>query len=108
MAGYTGTSGNNSRSGTIFRDKFKYFQGGNDKLKGRGSKDVFQLGAEFTALDRINGGNSSRDRLELSGDYSAGVALGSVTLREVERIKLGSGFDYSLTTTTIRSRPAHC
>lgn len=105
MAAYFGTSGNNNRNGTLFRDKFIYSQGGNDKLKGKSGNDIFRFGDAFTSLDKIDGGIGRRDRLELSGDYSAGVVFGSATLRKIEVIALDAGFDYSLTThdDTVRS-----
>ena len=95
---FTGTIGNNIRSGTNANDSFFYGQrGGNDKLKGLGGNDTFNLGAKFNALDAIDGGTGN-DTLTLDGNYVAGVVFGATTLVNVETIIIAAGHSYKLTT----------
>src|SRR5687767_6693600 len=90
-----GTVGNDARTGTPVGDVFDYSQGGNDTLKGLGGNDTFKLGAKLGPLDGINGG-AGIDTLTLIGNYAGGVTFGANTLRNVETIALGAGFNYKL------------
>jgi hypothetical protein len=51
----------------------------------------------LTAADTLYGG-IDRDVVSLAGDYSAGLVLGATTLNSIEAMRLGTGFDYNLTT----------
>jgi Ca2+-binding RTX toxin-like protein len=64
---------------------------------GGGGGDLFVLGGVFTAADSIDGG-AGNDVLRLSGDYSAGATLTDSTMVNIEKIQLGAGHDYDLTT----------
>ncbi|HEY1630649.1 MAG TPA: calcium-binding protein [Rhizomicrobium sp.] len=62
---------------------------------GGGQSDVFFMGANLTADDRLNGEGGS-DVVYLGGaDYN--VALGKPTLVSIENVHLGGGFDYHIT-----------
>lgn len=93
MAHFTGTGGNNTQNGTGNDDVFDYGQGGNDTLNGLGGNDTFNMGGALTAADKINGG-SGTDLLKLTGNTI--VTFAPDTIRNIETIKLGNGFDYSL------------
>jgi len=69
---------------------------GNDTVNGDAGKDQIVLGAEFTALDRIDGGDGD-DVLLVDGNYAAGVVLGATTLVNVEMIELAAGNSYKFT-----------
>jgi hypothetical protein len=97
MATITGTSGNDDFSGTSGNDRFVLNQGGEDSASGLGGDDVFVLTHTFDSGDQLDGGDGY-DQLWLRGDYSAGVIFTDTTLTNVERIALGAGYDYSLTT----------
>jgi RTX calcium-binding nonapeptide repeat (4 copies) len=94
-----GGAGNDTTSGGALGDNFTLSQGGNDVASGFGGNDVFNMGAALTAADRIDGGAGS-DTVNLTGDYSGAnaVTLSPTTIVNVETIKLGAGFNYSLTT----------
>lgn len=88
MANFTGTSGNNVQDGTNNNDDFDYSQGGQDRLHGLRGDDVFFMGGELDAGDRIVGG-SGYDFIVLNGDYSGGIhLLDDNTFRNVEQINL--------------------
>lgn len=72
-------------------------QGGDDTLTSGNNADTFILGAALTSRDKINGGLGS-DTLQLQGNYSAGLSLGSSTVTNVEKLVLGVGFNYKITT----------
>src|SRR5579862_1121926 len=96
----TGTSGNDSFTGTAANEDFFLQQGGNDSASGAGGDDLFFFGAAFTAADSVDGGDGY-DFLSLDGDYSAGLVFTDTTLVNVEEIdldSLGGGFSYDLTT----------
>jgi len=69
---------------------------GNDTVNGNAGNDQIVLGAEFTALDRIDGGGDD-DVLLLDGNYAAGVVFGATTLVNVETIELAAGNSYKFT-----------
>jgi Ca2+-binding RTX toxin-like protein len=58
--------------------------------------DTVDAGAFLAADDRLDGGVGT-DRLQLEGDYSAGVTLGAATLVNFEKITLVDGNSYALT-----------
>jgi Ca2+-binding RTX toxin-like protein len=93
-----GTAGNDVLNGTAGRDKFKLFQGGNDTVGGGVGNDTFVLNAALTAADAIDGGAGGKDKAVLLGDYSAGLVFGASTMTNVETLRLGGAFDYSLVT----------
>ena len=64
-------------------------------ITGSGQDDVFNGGAGFTALDSIDGGGGN-DTLALDGDYSLGIAPG--TISGIATITLAAGHDYNLST----------
>jgi Ca2+-binding RTX toxin-like protein len=69
---------------------------GNDTLSGGDDDDDILLGAEFTALDRVDGG-AGNDTLSLDGNYAAGIVFGTATLVNVETIDLTAGNSYKFT-----------
>ncbi len=97
MATLKGTAGNDTLTGTAASDSFNLIQGGEDTATGLGGNDTFSLGSTLDAGDKIDGGDGS-DVLLLRGDYSAGVTFNATTIANIERIALGAGDDYSLTT----------
>ncbi|MCW5733392.1 MAG: calcium-binding protein [Enhydrobacter sp.] len=96
MANFTGTNGDDALVGTADADTFDISQGGSDTVAGGNGDDIVKAGAAFDALDEINGG-IGYDSLRLVGNYAGGVTFGSQTLRNVEEIVLGAGFNYGLT-----------
>ncbi|HEY2069816.1 MAG TPA: calcium-binding protein [Rhizomicrobium sp.] len=96
MAAFTGTAGNDTLTGTSAADTFNLIQGGEDTATGLAGNDTFSLGHTLDAGDAIDGGDGF-DTLNLRGDYSGGVTFGATTVTNIERIALGAGFDYSLT-----------
>jgi len=70
--------------------------GGNDVLLGGDDGDTLVLGANLTALDKIDGG-AGNDKLTLDGNYAAGVTFSGTTLTNVETITLAAGNSYKLT-----------
>ena len=96
MSTFKGTSGDDNLSGTGSDDQFNLIQGGEDTASGAGGNDTFVMHATLDAGDAIDGGTGS-DTVTLAGDYSAGVTFTDTTITNVERILLGAGFDYTLT-----------
>ncbi|MGH6872931.1 MAG: beta strand repeat-containing protein [Rhizomicrobium sp.] len=92
-----GTPGDDSLTGTSGDDTFRVFQGGEDTLSGSSGNDVFQFGATLDSGDSIDGG-AGTDIIQIAGDYSAGLTFAATTLTSVEKIQLGAGHDYTLTT----------
>ncbi len=91
---FVGAPGNDHLNGTEGDDTFDVSQGGRDEVNGAGGDDFVSFGATFNIQDQVNGGADAYettfvgDEVELKGDYSAGVTLGSHTLRNVERLTL--------------------
>jgi Ca2+-binding RTX toxin-like protein len=69
---------------------------GNDTIIGGSGVDRIELGSDFTALDRIDGGEGM-DIVVLDGNYAAGVVLAATTLVNVERLDLTKGNSYKFT-----------
>jgi Ca2+-binding RTX toxin-like protein len=69
--------------------------GGNgvDSLFGDDGNDVLHFGAFFTSADRADGGAGTGDRVELLGDYAAGVTLSATSAIGVEIFSLLPGSD---------------
>ena len=97
MANFPGTAGDDPLVGTNQDDTFDLTLGGNDSVTAGAGDDLIMAGAAFNALDAINGG-TGHDKLDLLGNYAAGVVFKATTLRNVEEIHVGSGFSYNLTT----------
>ncbi|MGH6871065.1 MAG: beta strand repeat-containing protein, partial [Rhizomicrobium sp.] len=58
--------------------------------------DIFEMGANLTADDRINGG-AGADTVFIGGaDYT--LTLAKTTIQSIENLKLGAGFNYAITT----------
>lgn len=95
MATFSGTSGSDTCNGTANADLFYVGQGGADTVTGNAGDDIVFMGAAFDALDQLDGG-AGHDRLDLAGDYSAGVTLTATTLRLFEEIRFKAGFGYRL------------
>jgi len=91
-----GTVGNDTLHGGIGDDTINSLTG-NDTLFGDSGNDTFQMGANLTAADKIDGGTNS-DIVQLDGDYSAGVVFNATTMVNVEFLQLANGHSYNLTT----------
>ena len=74
---------------------------GNDTVNGGKGSDVIDLGHDFTALDRVDGGTDDDgkdvDILKLDGNYEAGVVFAATTLVNIEAIQLVAGNSYRFT-----------
>jgi Ca2+-binding RTX toxin-like protein len=78
--------------------RFLFYAGhGTYTYIGGSGSDTFRMGGNLTAADHLNGGPGS-DLVFLDGDYSAGLTLGAGTLRNIETLQFGKGYDYNLTT----------
>jgi Ca2+-binding RTX toxin-like protein len=97
MAKIKGTIGNDILAGTSDADEIVLTQGGNDTVSGGDGDDVFKMAAAFSAKDKLDGGTGI-DRLQLSGDYSAGVVFKAATMTGFESLRLAGGHSYDLTT----------
>jgi len=102
MVNYVGTPGDDTITGTTGADTFDMSQGGDDTVYGMGGKDVFYYGATLTAADHIDGGTLGgrqliEGKVELNGDYSAGVVFGTQTMMNIAALQLDGGHDYNLT-----------
>jgi hypothetical protein len=94
---FTGTSGDDTITGTTGDDLFKVFQGGNDTVSGLTGRDVFNFAGTLTAADKIDGGGG-QDTVQIKGDYSAGIVFNATTMVNVETLTVGAGFNYTITT----------
>lgn len=100
MTRFTGTAGDDTITGTTKSDFFDMSQGGDDTVSGLGGRDVFYFGAAFTADDHIDGGAKHHKvlgKVELNGDYSAGVVFGAQTMVDIATLQLDGGHNYNLT-----------
>jgi Ca2+-binding RTX toxin-like protein len=94
---YEGTAGDDRLKGSRGDDLLDLSQGGDDFAIGSRGSDTFYFGASFTSADRVKGGNDAgTDRVDLEGDYSAGLELRPTSLIGVEVLSL-SGGSYVLT-----------
>lgn len=101
---YSGTPGNDQRTGTAGGDFFNMsegasYKGGEDTIKALGGDDVISFGATLDPGDKIDGG-SGYDSLLIQGNYTGthALAFAATTIGNVEEIDLGAGFSYDLTT----------
>ena len=92
---FRGTSGDDDLTGTSGNDTFNLTRGGNDTADGGGGDDVFWMGAALNAGDKIDGGTGD-DRVNLAGDYSAGLTFSATTMVNVEELRLAGGHSYDL------------
>jgi Ca2+-binding RTX toxin-like protein len=93
----SGGSGDDALTGGLGNDYFRP-GAGNDTVTAGDGNDTISLGAYLTSADHIYGGAGS-DKVYLSGDYaSTPLVFGASTMTNVERIVLGGGHSYSLTT----------
>lgn len=100
---YVGTAGNDTISGTNLSDTFDMTAGGLDAVFGRADDDLFYFGATLSLTDTVSGGRDY-DTIDVDGDYTAGLSLGS-NLFSVERIFLeptGAGYNLTLGPNTYR------
>ncbi|HEX3810007.1 MAG TPA: hypothetical protein VHW02_09950 [Rhizomicrobium sp.] len=89
-----GGAGNDHLVGGQFGNTFDLSHGGNDTATGGGISDTFNMGATFTAADRLDGG-TDLDFLNLDGNTN--VTMTATTIQNIEWISLGGGHDYNLT-----------
>ena len=92
---FHGTHGDDNLTGTPGDDTFNLTRGGNDTADGGGGDDVFWMGAALNAADKIDGGTGD-DRVNLNGDYSAGLTFSATTMVNVEELRLAGGHSYDL------------
>ncbi|HTQ12660.1 MAG TPA: calcium-binding protein, partial [Rhizomicrobium sp.] len=98
MSTINGTPANDTLTGTAGDDTFRLFQGGEDTVSGQGGNDVFQFGATLDSGDTIDGG-AGNDVIQIAGDYATTpLTFSATSLTGVEKIQLGAGFNYDLTT----------
>ena len=87
-----GTAGNDTLSdyGSFI---VRLHQGGDDTATGGNGNDGFYFGAEFTAADRVDGGDGSNDQIGLEGNYTGDQALvlDGVAIQNVEVVALLKG-----------------
>jgi Ca2+-binding RTX toxin-like protein len=92
----TGGSGNDTLIGGQAADSISG-GGGNDLIQGGGGDDFINMMlGTYTFADGINGG-AGTDTLTITGDYSAGVTLGS-NIASIEEIFVGGPNDFKFTT----------
>ena len=90
----TGGAGGDVFYGGGGKDRFDLSHGGNDTAKGGSGNDTFIMGAALTPFDQIDGG-AGDDTLVLNGDYSGGMYSNSLTMLNVETIRLADGHSYT-------------
>ncbi|MDB5380865.1 MAG: hypothetical protein JWO26_497 [Rhodospirillales bacterium] len=83
------SSNSDSRAGSAVSDFLAINGGGNDTILGGGGDDYFLANAGFTAVDRLDGGAGTGDRLRISGTST--LLLTPTSLTGVERIEIASG-----------------
>jgi len=93
----TSGAGDDTLSGGAGNDTLTAPKGGNDTISGGDGDDTIRMGAFLTATDRIGGGYGA-DQVWLTGDYSHGLTFSATTMVNVEKIVLGAGYSYTLTT----------
>ena len=90
----TGGAGDDQLDGGAGNDTLTAGAGA-DQLTGGAGNDTFDLGADLTAVDKIDGG-ADADTLALDGDYGAGFAFTSTNVVGIETITVAAGHDYVL------------
>jgi len=90
-----GTKHDDDLTGTDGDDDFHLQKGGSDSASGGKGDDLFRMGTTLDGSDRIDGGEG-RDVVFLHGDYSAGLYFQDDTIKNVEVLRLGAGFSYTL------------
>jgi Ca2+-binding RTX toxin-like protein len=83
-----GTPGNDRYYG--ISGVFDMSQGGDDRLRFKGSDDTVYFGAAFTGADKVVGGKGT-DTVILDGDYSAGVEVRADCFDRIEKLVLVGG-----------------
>lgn len=83
---FAGDAEDNVITGTPFRDVMRVEQGGKDDVRGLAGNDTFYFGAEFNALDKVDGGTGI-DSIILQGDYSAGLTFGTGTTSNIAGVE---------------------
>ena len=99
-----GSDSSNRLAGGEGKDTLDAGTGGVDTLQGGKGEDFITVTDTLTVKDQIDGGtddpknlSAEHDKLEISGDYSAGVILTATTIQNIEEIVLKDGFDYVFT-----------
>ncbi|HEY1631432.1 MAG TPA: calcium-binding protein [Rhizomicrobium sp.] len=94
-----GGLGDDTLVGGSGADSFYDRNGGNDVADGNGGNDVFNFGAALTGSDTIDGG-SGNNKVNITGDYTGSHALvmKTTTFNDIDTLKLGAGFSYTITT----------
>ncbi len=87
---FTGTTGDDRLVGTVGRDTFDVFQGGDDSVRGEDGNDTFLFGNAFTHADVVKGGLGN-DKVVIAGPYASLIELDAVQLRQVETVEFGGG-----------------
>lgn len=77
-------------------DYFYGYKGGNDSVYGGAGNDSFYFSTGYTTADFAEGG-AGYDTVELSGNFAAGLTLGSAQMQNIESIYFDSDFDYRVT-----------
>src|SRR3954454_19005651 len=101
MADYTGTTGDDSQTGTAADvETWDYSQGGHDTLTGGGGiGDQYYFGSAFDAGDMVIGTETTSDQVFLDGDYSGGLTFSVGQLQSVDVVYLQNPTPYNLTLT---------
>ena len=79
--------------GSNFDDLLKGDAGVNAFYGGAGNDGIY-FGPNYTTADHVDGGAGANDQIGLEGDYSAGFALTSASIVNVEVMALLPGFNY--------------
>lgn len=68
---------------------------GTDEVFGNAGNDLIKMGASLDSSDYLIG-DAGKDTVELNGDYSGGVVIGSGGFSSIEVVRVLAGFDYTL------------
>lgn len=90
MANYTGTTGDDTQSGTKHDDVFSFSQGGRDAIKGKGGDDNIGMGDGLDSRDKIDGGDGV-DTLQVSTAGTLTVTFRAATMTNVEYLQFNTG-----------------
>ncbi|HXL99481.1 MAG TPA: calcium-binding protein, partial [Rhizomicrobium sp.] len=95
---FIGGAGNDVLTGGTAGATFDLSHGGNDTATGGVGADNFNMGATFTAADKIDGG-AGDDRVVMDGMGAAdSLTFSATTMTNVETLTLQAGHDYDLIT----------